>query len=99
MTRRKKPEELSISGISEMLNAHSEYSLEYSTGELIFQGPGFAHKFANRIISVFANSFIQYTQDGPLPVINEVITPITIGLYDQLAIYFRPFIGVISPKL
>ena len=43
MTRRKKPEELSISGISEMLNAHSEYSLEYSTGELIFQGPGFAH--------------------------------------------------------
>ena len=86
---KKTPEELSISGISEMLNAHSEYSLEYSTGELIFQGPGFAHKFANRIISVFTNYFIQYTQDGPLPVINGVITPIN-GLIIRKLGWFHP---------
>ena len=36
-------------------------------------------------------------QDGPLPVISGVITPVSRAITPQLPIHFRSFIGVIAP--
>ena len=38
-----------------------------------------------------------HVQGGPLPVISGFITPLIGVITPQLPIYFRPFIGVLSP--